>query len=150
MKKKTLLNTTSWIVLVAFTAMHSPSVTYADSSENTPVEIDQRAEDTTSTPAPEQTETLNSMAPQSLDIDTDEEDANPQGTLVSPSTNTAEKAKSREFFRNILIAGAAVVVAVVSILIVSNNNGKKVKKKKTPKKDSAPAATAAATAAPAA
>ncbi len=150
MKKKTLLNTTSWVVLVAFTAIHCPSITYADSSENTPVEIEQSAEDTTSTATSEQTETLESTAPQSLDIDTDEEDANPQGTLVSPSTNTAEKAKTREFFRNILIAGAAVVVAVVSILIVSNNNGKKAKKKKSPKPDSAPATTAAATATPAA
>ena len=54
----------------------------------------------------------------------EEEDENPQGTEVNASSNSAEKARKRQFWTNLTIACAAVVVAVVSILVVSNNNGK--------------------------
>ncbi len=128
MQKKSLLNITSWVVLVSFTTMHTPSFIYADASENHTVEIEQTE---TSIPSAISEQT---QEPVSVDIDAeDDETAEPQGTLVSPSTNATEKAKGREFFRNILIAGSAVVVAVISILIVSNNNGKKAKKTKPAK-----------------
>jgi Zn-dependent metalloprotease len=52
-----------------------------------------------------------------------DEDENPQGTPVSTNSNSEEKARKKEFWKNIIIAGVAVVVAVVSILVVSNNNG---------------------------
>ena len=54
----------------------------------------------------------------------DEDDVEPYGTPVHTSENSAEKAKKREFWRNIILATAAVIVATVSILVVSNNNGK--------------------------
>ncbi len=52
-----------------------------------------------------------------------DEDENPYGNPVSTSTNSAEQARKKEFWRNIILASVAVVVAVVSILVVSNNNG---------------------------
>lgn len=53
----------------------------------------------------------------------DEDEAPVTGTQVSASTNSEEKARKKEFWKNIILASVAVVVAVVSILVVSNNNG---------------------------
>lgn len=51
----------------------------------------------------------------------DDDDETPQGTPVSQSSNSAEKAKKKEFWKNIILATTAVIVAVISILVVSND-----------------------------
>lgn len=99
--KKTIL----WILLTASAGIQAPS--FADS---------------TGTEFVEQTIPEQYIA---LDIDDEDEDVTPQGTPVAPETNTAQKARNREFWKNLILASTAVIVAVVSILIVSNNNGKK-------------------------
>ena len=120
MQKKILIST----ILVTFSSFHSPAFILADApgqsiettetiAESAPAEAEAEA----TTPAAE-------PAVVARDID-EEDDENPKGTPVAPSTNSAEKAKKREFIRNIALACSAVVVAVVSIILVSNNNGNK-------------------------
>ena len=118
MQKKILIST----ILVTFSSFHSPAFILADAPGQSIETTETIAES-----APAEAEATTPAAEPAVvarDID-EEDDENPKGTPVAPSTNSAEKAKKREFIRNIALACSAVVVAVVSIILVSNNNGNK-------------------------
>lgn len=97
----------SWFVVGASILAHTPSCLYCDSAGNESQAEQQFEQRLQETPIAE------------------EESAEPQGVEVSPAPYAANKAKSRETIKNLILAGVAVVVAVVSILVVANNNGKK-------------------------
>ena len=110
-------STSSWITIALITSLAFSPLTHADVSTDIPEETVQVA--------PIQ-EVVSPQEPYGDLEETyeDEEDENPQGTLVNSTTNSQEKARKRQFWTNIILASAAVIVAVVSILVVSNNNGK--------------------------
>ncbi len=118
MQKKILIST----ILVTFSSFNSPAFVLADSPGQT-IETTEVVQETSPVEAAPVTSTEEPIAT-SRDIE-EEDEENPKGTPVSPSTNSAEKAKKRELTKNILLAVAAVTVAVVSIILVSNNNGHK-------------------------
>jgi hypothetical protein len=116
-----------WTVLIAFSIFHAPSLVRADNPGVTVTETQTAPQDAQVEPiAPAQETSSSAAETEPTIVETDiEDDETPQGTPVSPSDNSAEKTKNKEFWRNIILAATAVVVAVVSILVVSNNNGKK-------------------------
>ena len=101
---------TTWILLLAFSTVHSPNFLQADSAGQ-PMEITKETQEA-------------STQGEVRSLDVEEEDAEPQGAPVSPSSNVTKNAKKKELVRNLFLAGTAIAIAVVSMIIVSNNNGK--------------------------